>query len=71
MARISTSEQVPKPTQDTFNAIVALTDAFCRAHLDDEYAQLARQATAACVANVLPRWPRGICMPGRVGSSMR
>jgi hypothetical protein len=33
--------------QATFNAIVALTDAFCRAHLDEEYAQLARQATAA------------------------
>jgi len=31
----------------TFNAIVALTDAFCRAHLNEEYAQLARQATAA------------------------
>jgi hypothetical protein len=31
----------------TFNTIVALTDAFCRAHLDEEYAQLARQATAA------------------------
>ena len=47
MARISTSEHVPKPMQDTFNAIVALTDAFCREHLDDEYAQLAHQATAA------------------------
>jgi len=33
--------------QATFDAIVALTDAFCRAHLDEEYAQLARQATAA------------------------
>jgi len=33
--------------QETFNAIVALTDAFCRAHLHEEYAQLARQATAA------------------------
>ncbi|MGH8064490.1 MAG: DUF6398 domain-containing protein [Candidatus Entotheonellia bacterium] len=47
MARISQSERVPKPMQDTFNAIIALTDAFCRAHLDEEYAQLARQATAA------------------------
>src|SRR5262249_15761659 len=28
-------------------AIVALTDVFCRAHLDEEYAQLARHATAA------------------------
>jgi hypothetical protein len=47
MASISKSERVPKPMKVTFNAIVALTDAFCRAHLDEEYAQLARQATAA------------------------
>ena len=47
MATSSTSERVPKPMQPTFTAIVALTDAFCRAHLDEEYAQLARQATAA------------------------
>jgi hypothetical protein len=33
--------------QEKFDAIVALTDAFCRAHLDEEYAHLARQATAA------------------------
>jgi hypothetical protein len=33
--------------QATFNTIVALTDAFCRAHLDEDYAQLARQGTAA------------------------
>ena len=47
MAPISKSERVPKPMQATFKAIVALTDAFCHAHLDEEYAQLARQATAA------------------------
>jgi hypothetical protein len=47
MAPITKSEHVPKPMEATFNAIVALTDAFCRAHLDEEYAQLARQATAA------------------------
>jgi hypothetical protein len=47
MATSSKSERVPKPMQATFNAIVALTDTFCRAHLDEEYAQLARQATAA------------------------
>src|SRR5437899_13061725 len=46
MARISTSEKVPKQMQDTFNAIVALTETCCTAHLDEEYAQLARQATA-------------------------
>jgi hypothetical protein len=47
MASISKSERVPKPMQATFNALVALTEAFCRAHLDEEYAQLARHATAA------------------------
>ena len=47
MATVSQSERVLKPMQETFNAIVALTDAFCRAHLDEDYAQLARQATAA------------------------
>jgi len=39
----------------TFNTIVALTDAFCRAHLDEEYAQLARQATAAVLVLVKTR----------------
>jgi hypothetical protein len=47
MAPITKSERVPKPMQEKFDAIVALTDAFCRAHLDEEYAHLARQATAA------------------------
>src|SRR5215468_11422163 len=47
MATSSKSERIPKSIQATFNTIVALTDAFCRAHLDEEYAQLARQATAA------------------------
>ena len=47
MANISKSERVPKPMQASFDAIVTLTDAFCRAHLDEEYAQLARQTTAA------------------------
>ena len=46
MASITKSERVPKPMQATFDAIVTLIDAFCRAHLDEEYAQLARQATA-------------------------
>ena len=52
----------------TFDTIVALTNSFCEEHLNEEYAQLARQATAAlcrkrrspltsgraCVANVVP-----------------
>ena len=68
MATSSKSERVPKPVQGTFNAIVALTDAFCRAHLDEEYAQLARQVTAALcrkrpsplVTGTLQTWACGI-----------
>ncbi len=33
--------------QATFDAITALTDQVCKQHLNEEYAQLARQATAA------------------------
>lgn len=32
--------------QATFDNIVTLTDAFCREHLNEEYAQLSHQATA-------------------------
>ncbi len=47
MAKINKSEQVPKNMQDVFDTIVALTDNFSHQHLNDEYAQLARYATAA------------------------
>lgn len=47
MARVNKSEKVPKTVQARFDAIVALTDPFCRERLNDEYAQLVRQATAA------------------------
>jgi hypothetical protein len=47
MARTSKSEQVPKQMQETYKAITTVTDAFCQTHLNEEYAQLARQATAA------------------------
>lgn len=47
MVRIHKSEKIPKQMQATFDAIVALTDEFCREHLNEEYAHLARQATAA------------------------
>ena len=47
MARTSKSERVPKKMQEKYDEIVALTDAVCREHLSDEYAQLAHQATAA------------------------
>lgn len=47
MARKSKSEKVPKKMQPIFDEIMALTDPFCKKHLDEEYAQLARQAAAA------------------------
>jgi hypothetical protein len=43
----SHSEKVPKALSETFTAIVTITDNFCREHLNDEYAQLIRFATAA------------------------
>ncbi|MGZ8189845.1 MAG: DUF6398 domain-containing protein [Methylococcaceae bacterium] len=47
MAKTNKSEQVPKNMQVVFDTIVALTDSFSQQHLNDEYAQLARYATAA------------------------
>lgn len=47
MARTTKSEKVPEKMRAKFDAIVALTDQVCQEHLDEEYAQLARQATAA------------------------
>lgn len=41
------SEKVPKAMADTFAAVTAITDAFSREYLNDEYAQLIRFAAAA------------------------
>ncbi len=41
------SGKVPERMRLTFDAVVALTDDFCKNHLNDEYAQLARKVTAA------------------------
>jgi hypothetical protein len=41
------STSVPKAMQPTYDTVVALTDAFCRDHLNDEYRDLARAMTAA------------------------
>jgi Domain of unknown function (DUF6398) len=46
MSKHSTSEQVPKDMQARFDDITQLTDAFSKAHLNDEYAQSCRQLTA-------------------------
>jgi hypothetical protein len=61
--RIKKSENVPKSMQEKFDTIVALTDQVCNEHLDGEYAQLARQATAA-----LCRKRPSPLMSGRVDS---
>ena len=37
---------VPKTMRETYEAITALTDDFCRARLNDEYADLCRRMTA-------------------------
>lgn len=47
MAGIKKTEKVPAKMREKFDAIVTLTDNVCQEHLNEEYAQLARQATAA------------------------
>jgi len=39
-------ERVPKTMQSKFEAIAKLTDAFCKEHLSDEYANLCRKLAA-------------------------
>ena len=41
------SENVPKNMQSRYETIVALTSEFCALHLNEEYAQLARELAAA------------------------
>lgn len=43
----SKSENVPAAIKPHYDHITALTDAFCRQHLNDEYAQVCRQMAAA------------------------
>lgn len=40
------STSVPKAMQSKYNEIITLTDQVCKAHLNDEYADLARKLTA-------------------------
>ena len=47
MAKITGSQSVPKSMQAIYNAINALTDAFCRNHLSEDYRELAQRMTAA------------------------
>ncbi len=46
MAR-PTGETVPQQMRPAFEAIVALTDTFCKEHLTEEYAALCRKLAAA------------------------
>ena len=41
------SEKVPEAMRPVYETITALTNEFCDKHLNEEYAQLARQMTAA------------------------
>ena len=47
MAQTKKSENVPKPMQEKYQAIVEITDSFSREDLNEEYAQLIRFAVAA------------------------
>ncbi|MFQ5707683.1 MAG: DUF6398 domain-containing protein [bacterium] len=47
MAKVKKSEKVPQQMQSIFDSIVTLTDEFCQNHLNEEYKQLTRFATAA------------------------
>ena len=47
MAIKQRSEKVPKNMESAYNMIIPLTDSFCKEYLNDEYAQLARELTAA------------------------
>jgi hypothetical protein len=47
MTKFHRPKSVPKSMQATWEAIVALTDAFCDQHLNAEYRELARDMAAA------------------------
>ena len=46
MTHRSKSESVPAAMQPRYDEITALTDAFCKQHLNEEYAQVTRQMAA-------------------------
>jgi hypothetical protein len=54
MAIAKKSEDVPKAMKEKFARIVALTDHFAQQHLNDEYAEFIRFATAALWLVALP-----------------
>jgi hypothetical protein len=44
---VSKAQSVPKQMQPIYDQIIAITDAFCHQHLNDEYAQMCRELAAA------------------------
>jgi hypothetical protein len=59
MARISKSEKVPKPMQDTFNAIVALTDTSARLNSTENMPSWRGKPLRPCAVNARLHSPRG------------
>jgi uncharacterized protein DUF6398 len=47
MAQPDPERSIPKAMRPTYEAVVALTDAVCARHLDDDHARLAREMAAA------------------------
>ncbi|MBW4517461.1 MAG: hypothetical protein KME11_19835 [Timaviella obliquedivisa GSE-PSE-MK23-08B] len=56
MAKSKKSEDVPKTLKEKFDRVVTMMDAFCKQHLNDEYAQLIRFAAAALCRKRPSRW---------------
>jgi hypothetical protein len=75
MAKTKFAENVPNAMQEKFDGIVAITNDFSKQHLNSEYAQLIRFATAAlCRKRPSPltsgkekTWACGITHEGRDG----
>jgi hypothetical protein len=44
------SKSIPKAAQAVYDAVVALTDAFCRDHLNDEFRDLAQAIDGGSVS---------------------
>ena len=58
-SRKTSSQPVPKAMLPTYEAVVALTDAFCAEHLNTEYRDLARRMAAAlCRERSTVLWAR-------------
>jgi hypothetical protein len=47
MTKLGRAMSVPRQLQPTYESIIALTDPFCRNHLNDEYRELAQRMAAA------------------------